>query len=360
MIVSRQNIKPSSPTPHHKRIHKLSLLDQIAEPIYVSLVSYYPNLDQDNTTNQNADDQSFISETVQTLKQSLSATLTSFYPLAGRILTKESLSIDCNDQGVRFVVVRFDYSLSDFLKKPDPQACRGHLPSQLVWLEPGPETHLAMVQVNLFGCGGIAIGSVFLHRAVDGVSIAVFMRAWATAAARGSGAEPVVAVFPDYVPQSLFPNNESLQKVEPNFLSATLKLMKLGKHVLKRYVFDASAISKLKSQLMLSSGRPPSRVEVVTAFIWKCFMIAAARKSSSTDDDDGDDDHSVSVVTHGINVRRKADPPFPEESFGNFVWSASASTSNSTNGRDLKHLLTQVRSAIDKVDADYLKRMQGT
>ncbi|KAL0351630.1 UNVERIFIED_CONTAM: (13S,14R)-1,13-dihydroxy-N-methylcanadine 13-O-acetyltransferase AT1 [Sesamum calycinum] len=141
-IISREHIKPSSPTPLEQRTHKLSLLDQIVPPIYVPLVLYYPNLE--NTPM----DPDFISHTTQILKQSLSSTLTRFYPLAGRI--KDKLSIDCNDEGLPFVVTKFNTRLSDFLKNPDAQACRGHIPSPLTWAEPGPGSNVALIQVNFF------------------------------------------------------------------------------------------------------------------------------------------------------------------------------------------------------------------
>ncbi|KAI3464704.1 hypothetical protein Pfo_021367 [Paulownia fortunei] len=343
-IISREYIKPSSRTPHDQRTHKLSLLDQIVPPIYVPLVLYFPNLEN---IPKNAE---FTPQTTQILKQSLSATLTRFYPFAGRV--KDSFSIDCNDEGVLFVVAKFDGNLSDFLKNPDPQACRGHIPSELTWTEPGPGAHVAMIQVNYFDCGGIAIGSLFLHKVADGVTVGTFMKSWA-ANARGSAETE----FPNYMAQSFFPQNEALQR-ESHLFSAMRQYFKFGKTVMRRYVFDASAISTLRAKLASPEEglkQRPTRVEIVSALLWKCFMVAseAANKSSSGNN------HSISLVTHGVNMRRKAEPPFPEHSFGNFVWLVPASTINTQTGRELKHLFSKIRSAITKVDVDFVKRMQG-
>ncbi|EYU33330.1 hypothetical protein ABFS82_03G017500 [Erythranthe guttata] len=341
-IISRENIKPSSPTPDDKKTHKYSLLDQIMPPVFVSLVLYYPNINNNN----NIDD--FICETTQILKQSLSTTLSLYKPLAGRI--KDSLSIDCNDQGVLLVVVKFKENLSDFLKKPDPKACRAHIPVTLTWDEPGPGSHVAMLQVNYFSCGGVAIGSLFFHKVVDGVSVGSFMKAWAAAASGG----PAAAIIPDYTAQTIFPQNESLQRENCLLSAAMRKYFRVGKTVLRRYVFDSSAISKLRAKMSRESleGRPPSRVEVVSALIWKCFIAASSSEKNST----------TSVAAHVVNMRRKADPAFLEHSFGNFLWLApavAAPVDDSGGDYSVEALFGKVRSAISMVDVDFVNKMQG-
>ncbi|KAK6131381.1 hypothetical protein DH2020_034866 [Rehmannia glutinosa] len=335
-MISKEHIKPSSPTPHDQKIHKLSLLDQIVPPIYVPLVLYYPNLENKP---KNAD---FISQTTQILKQSLSETLTRFYPLAGRI--KDSLSIDCNDEGILFVVAKFETNLSDFLKNPDPETCRAHIPSQLSWAEPGPGSDVAMIQLNYFNCGGIAIGSLFLHKVADGVAIGTFMKSWA-ANTRNSGE----TLGPDYSAQSFFPQNEKMQR-DSHLFSAMRKYFKFGKTVMRRYVFDKMSISKIRTMLGENLKNRPTRVEIVSAFLWKCFIIASQKS--------GKNSNHLSLVTHGVNMRRKAETPFPENSFGNFVWLVPASSSLD-NQPDLKTLFGKVRNAIGKVDVDFVKRMQG-
>lgn len=342
-IISRENMIPSSPTSPEKRIHKLSLFDQITAPVFAPMVLYYPNL-KNIPTNVNAD---FISQTTQHLKQSLSQTLTRFYPLAGRI--RDALSVDCNDQGVPFVVAKFDTNLSDFLENPDPLACRAHLPAQENMIEPGPGSNVAAIQVNYFPCGGIAIGSLFYHKIADGVTIGAFTKTWAATAAGGGDGLEETAAFPDYDAQSRFPQKESMQR-DSHLFSIMRNYFKMGKTVMRRYVFDASTIAKLRARVLSASpDRRPSRVEIVSALMWKCFMDASSNKSSS-------------IVSHGVNMRRKADPPFPDNSFGNFVWlmPAASSTNNGTDEEpELRHLLSKLRRAIGKVDEDFVKGMQG-
>lgn len=96
--------------------------------------------------------------------------------------------------------------------------------------------------------------------------------------------------------------------------------------------------------------RRPTRVETVSAFLSKCFTEASATASS---------DRSMSLVTHGVNMRRKSEPPLPEQSFGNYVWLAPASSSNGEVDRDLKVVFEKVREAIGRVDVELVKRMEG-
>ncbi|TXG65486.1 hypothetical protein EZV62_006761 [Acer yangbiense] len=84
------------------------------------------------------------------------------------------------------------------------------------------------------------------------------------------------------------------------------------KLITKRFVFNGDAISKLKAKVMASCGsaaiRHPSRVEVVTAFIWKARMRVAQAKHR----------HSrPSLLTLAYNFRGKTSLRIPENAFGN-------------------------------------------
>ncbi|KAK2990651.1 hypothetical protein RJ640_007785 [Escallonia rubra] len=115
-IVSREIIKPSSQTPPHLRVFKLSLFDQIATVSYVPIVFFYP-MNQGNYR---------ITEISCRLKSSLSKALTRFYPLAGRI--KDHVSIDCNDEGVPFLETRVNREMPQFLNQPNLEVMHQLLP----------------------------------------------------------------------------------------------------------------------------------------------------------------------------------------------------------------------------------------
>ncbi|KAI3783280.1 hypothetical protein L1987_42357 [Smallanthus sonchifolius] len=117
-IISKENIIPSSPTPQHLKSYNLSILDQLIPAPYAPIILYYPN-DQANLD---------IQESLKSLKDSLSKTLTRFYPLAGSI--KNDLLIDCDDVGAYFAVARVNTRLDEFLSHPDLDLINHFLPCE--------------------------------------------------------------------------------------------------------------------------------------------------------------------------------------------------------------------------------------
>ncbi|AES82272.1 transferase family protein [Medicago truncatula] len=101
-LVSRETIKPSSPTPHHLRIYPLSFLD-------------------------NSDQNSKISQ----LRKSLSQILSKYYIFAGRL--KDKITIECNDQGVTFIVTKIKNKLSDILQNPSEETLNSLFPDNFMY-----------------------------------------------------------------------------------------------------------------------------------------------------------------------------------------------------------------------------------
>ncbi|KAL0358361.1 UNVERIFIED_CONTAM: Stemmadenine O-acetyltransferase [Sesamum angustifolium] len=185
-IVSKETIKPSSSTPHHLRKLNLSLLDQIAPPTYVDLLFFYQSPDLDD------------SQLSKNLKNSLSHVLTAFYPLAGRIIPHDSC-VDCNDDGVEYVEFRVHACMSDVARfDPDPAELQKYVPVEPYGLlgshEKGEVIPLS-IQVNLFDCGGIAIGVCISHTLADIESLVMFMNAWATTCRHGTMLDSIRPCF---------------------------------------------------------------------------------------------------------------------------------------------------------------------
>ncbi|KAL0349455.1 UNVERIFIED_CONTAM: Stemmadenine O-acetyltransferase [Sesamum angustifolium] len=172
-VISRELIKPSSETPHHLRKLKLSYLDQSLPSFYVPLVFFYQADELRGLTTSNP------LQISQRLKISLSNTLTSFYPLAGRI--EDDFVVDCCDAGVEFIEARLNAQLRDIIQEPYVQDEKQYLP-----LDPTAEkvTTLVVVQTTFFDCGGVAVGLCFSHKIADFTSIMAFINAWA-ATSRG-------------------------------------------------------------------------------------------------------------------------------------------------------------------------------
>ncbi|KAL8459222.1 hypothetical protein ACS0TY_036628 [Phlomoides rotata] len=328
-LISSENVRPSSPTPQDLKTYTVSLLDQIIPHIHVPLLLFFPN-----TTNTN-DLHSFISETSQQLKTSLSVTLTRYYTFAGR-LNHDGRYVDCNDEGVPFVVAKFKgHKLCDLLRNPlknSPQ----YFISELV--NPDMFNVALKVQVNYFNCGGFVIGALFSHRLADGMTMATFMQSWASTA-RGSKE----AVCPSYIASSMFPPSPK-EEIPILYGMGEANIARIGKPMIKRYVFNASAISTLKCK---SGVERPTRVEVVSSLILKCLMVASLARN-----------FPISLVTHSVNLRARSKPPIPSQCFGNLV-GFSMLTRRNEHDKELGELVREVRGAISKIDDEFIDRMKG-
>ncbi|TKY63953.1 Salutaridinol 7-O-acetyltransferase [Spatholobus suberectus] len=193
-IISREDIRPSSPTPSHLRVFKLSLLDQLIPSPYAPIILFY------TSPNSYTTHLSDVPERLELLKKSLSETLTQFYPLGGKI--KEDLSIECNDEGANFVQAQVKCPLDKFLVQPQLTLLHKFLPIDLVSEGSNSGTYVTNIQVNIFECGGIAIGMCISHRILDGAALSTFLKGW-TERARGCNQ----LTQPNFVASSLFPTN---------------------------------------------------------------------------------------------------------------------------------------------------------
>ncbi|XP_048232344.1 stemmadenine O-acetyltransferase-like [Ricinus communis] len=344
-VISKELIKPSSPTPHLLRHYQLSFLDQIAVPVFMPLVLFYPK-ETNNITNQ---------ERCNHAKKSLSKALTQFYPLAGRV--KHNMYIDCNDEGAYFVEAEAKCTLSHILQHPDPNDLNKFLP-----LELDDVNDLASVfQVTLFQCGGLAISFGMSHKVGDSLSFFMFLNSWA-AIARGDST--TINTVPCFQSSLLFPPKD-LSGFQPRtgIVKDTI--------VAKRFVFDASTISALRAMYTDDGDnnkypRRPTRVEALSAFIWSRFM--ASVEANKVHDSD-----KIYTLLHAINLRPRMDPPLQELYFGNIsrIAVAIASMEDIDNicgpkdicggtKEDFKNhgTVKKMRDAIRNVNVEYVKKLQ--
>lgn len=329
-IISKEMIKPSSPTPIHLRNLKLSFLDQIAPPIYVPLIFFYHH---DELSNYNISHE----EISRLLKQSLSKILTIFYPLGGRI--QENSSVDCNDSGAEFIEARVHTRLSEVIQEANMEELKKFQP-----LEPfGQDENVVLkVKISFFDCGGIAIAICLSHKIADGTSLVAFINAWA-ATCRGE-----TNIFqPTFDFASCFP---------PTALSGSGFIQKVGmteeKIATKRFVFDKEMLAKIKEITTSSDDdgsqvKNPTRVEAVSSYIWRRFMdVSKAKRSMKT---------SFAAV-HAVNLRPRKSPPFSEYMFGNCWRPAIALSKLEDNNSDL---VAKLRSGIRSINDDFIKQVQN-
>ncbi|XP_038726126.1 stemmadenine O-acetyltransferase-like [Tripterygium wilfordii] len=329
-IISRECIKPSSPTPHHLRTHKISLVDQFGTPMFVSTINFY-------LPNQVAGS---VSKRSQVLKQSLSKTLTLYYPVAGKII--DTLSIDCNDEGVSYMVARVNCNLRDYLRKPDLSKLPKFVPGEIIASEMTLGAHVAMIQETVFACGGFSIGLVIPHHFFDGNSTIVFLKNWATIARQEAPQAP------DFSSSYMFPQNTSFPQDPISSTVGRLVFGQEGTFVLRRFVFEGLAVSNLKAKATRSGVPNPTRVEVVVALLLKCIMSALSAKSPP---------RKSALISTTVNLRRRVVPPFPETTVGNLVLlTPILANSEETDSRSFLHLMSE---SISPINGEFLKSLQG-
>ena len=329
-IISKETIKPSSPTPDHLRTHKLSLLDQIeiGESIYIPVILFYSVAPGDSGKISNI------------LKESLSKTLTHFYPFAGRV--KDSFSIDCNDEGVIYIEAQVAIDMSIVVKEPEIDLLLPLLPSDSLERLSDPTAQvLAVIQVNFFACGGMAICACVDHVVADGAAAATFIKSWAEIACganyiNGDVIYDCTSVFP---PQDL---SGFWELIANEYINEAPKPQ--GKVVTKKLLFDGSKITALRNEIGNGPGTyRPSRFEAVSALIWYAMLSTTTKN-----------DKTFSTVTVSMNLRNKTNPPLPQQCIGNVYQVVESPMKKTIN---LSSLAGKIHETIRKVDDDYVKKL---
>ncbi|XP_050366651.1 stemmadenine O-acetyltransferase-like [Argentina anserina] len=360
-VVSEVKIKPSFPTPSHLRTFKLSLLDQLIPAPYAPIILFY-----DPTTTITT------AKRLEILKVSLSEALTAFYPLAGK-LRDDELSVECNDEGAVFIEARVKhFSLHEFLRCPElfDSLLNQFLPGSITYTSSG--NFVTNIQANVFQCGGIAIGICISHKLLDGAALCTFLKSWTGISRRllsgSSEKEAPPWISPNlFAAASLFPTNGDMWLRDSSLhMWGSLFIQGKESSVTRRFVFDASAIATLKLNAQMARKKSPTRVEVVSAFLWQCCMAASKEKHNF---------QRPSLLTHIVNLRSKLLNAMDDSdsdlqySTGNLLWMAAARSYIGDSDDDdeqqeqqnsvLPGLVSELRNALSRIDADFAKEMQG-
>ncbi|OWM89726.1 stemmadenine O-acetyltransferase-like [Punica granatum] len=345
-IISKDTIEPSSQPPPHLRTYKLSLLDQISPPYYVPVVLFYPAPNPGLINGADAVDHNTV---FNSLQKSLSEALSVYYPLAGRIRGDDPNSVDLHGGGALFVKARVPGApLSGFLANPDLDLIGNLLP-----LDPynvgGSDSKsdlvVTAIQASIFECGGISLGVCISHRVADGATLSTFLDYWA-ASSIGSSRK---LVSPSLDAAILFPPRDEFRDHAQN------DVIRKEKVVTKRFVFESSSLASLReSAAKGSSIGKPTLVEAVTALICKSAM-KARKHAHGTEGQTS----SSTVITHIVNLRGRRIPPLPEHSLGNIWRFAIAAIREEASKVELCDLVGHLRQSIRKIDADYVRKLEG-
>ncbi|WCJ39028.1 HXXXD-type acyl-transferase family protein [Euphorbia peplus] len=332
-VVSVENIRPYSSHVYHLQPFNLCLLDQLTPTTYSPLILFY------NATNF---EPTFTKITAQ-LKWSLSKTLDLYYPLSGRV--KDNLIIEHFDAGVPYFESRVKGRLSDFIRDPRMDMFNKFLPYEPFCQQLDQTLGQLAVQVNVFDCGGIAFGMCFSHKINDGITGSSLIKTWA---ANSSGLYKNL-IQPDlFEASSMFPPRKSL----PSCYTSLMESLWFSKRSFRtrRFVFDANAVAALTARGRSELVKNTTRVEALSAFIWKCAMKACEKISGSP---------GPSVLSQAVNIRRLTKPRLSRYSIGNLVWSAIARYNPGETEMEMKELVGLVREGVGKVNSEYLKSLSG-
>ncbi|KAF9589881.1 hypothetical protein IFM89_029244 [Coptis chinensis] len=322
-VISKETIKPSSPTPHHLRTFKLSGIDQFAPPIPLPIIIFYSLNDYDKVENDMRTDR---------LKKSLSEMLTHFYHLGGRIVDNQV--INCNDEGVNFFEARVNGHLSDTLNNPISEELDLLLPKDITFINGWDRKGLLSVQVNNFDCGGMALGVCLSHKAGDTSSLGLFLNNWAALTREDNDG----ILRPELDLTSVFPPRDVTSYVHTSTGSPPQKVINKRLAALK---------AKSSNELYVEY---PTRVEAVSALIWRCAMKFVRMRTRSVE--------SVTVANHAVNLRWRMVPPLSNLFFGNLVSGAMA-TLRTESPPELHCLVSQMREAVSKVNGEFVRNLRG-
>nr|GMD55652.1 vinorine synthase-like [Ipomoea batatas] len=232
-VRSKEVVRPSSPTPQSLKNYKLSFMDQLALNVKLPFVFFYDSsgaYSHDRHTN-----------TIDELKESLSKTLSLMYPLAGRV-KEDKVTIECNDEGVEFIVADVDENMCYLLDNPEMEKIK-----QMI---------IPTGTVNRFSCGGIAIGFFVSHAIADGSAVATLFETWASInrgyAMNGNG-------FVSDQSSILFPPLTYTSAIERSVEMAAEAIRQEEKNmVVKRFVIPAHAIAQLREELICKENNKGS------------------------------------------------------------------------------------------------------
>jgi shikimate O-hydroxycinnamoyltransferase len=194
----------------------------------------------------------------------------------------------------------------DFLEHPKIESLNQFLPCYPFRKEPNPiEAAQLAIQVNIFDCGGIAIGVCMSHKITDGITMSAFLKSWA-ATAGGPCNKLVHPYFSMASSISHFPPQDTLP---PNYVSLMESLwFKEGKYKTRIFVFDAKAIATLRGKSKSERVDNPTRIESLSNFICKHATTASRVISCSP---------RPYILAQAVNIRRKTKPHLLEYSIGN-------------------------------------------
>ncbi|TMW86276.1 hypothetical protein EJD97_021635 [Solanum chilense] len=329
-ILYQKLIKPFLPTPSHLQHYKLSFFDQIAEQEHVPIVLFYAN---NNLINNFTID--------ERIEQSLSKVLTHVYPAAGRY-DKDERSILCLDQGISYTKAKVNCKLNHFLEKAKNDLSLASLfwPNENKYINKCNlmVSPIVTAQVTQFQCGGLAVSLSSSHPAMDGFSNIKFLFEWAKVCKMDTPVENIN--FLRFNLGDVFPTRDISGLFKSTYDPVTEEDI-----VTKRFVIREATISRLRKSCINEARGvgltfQPSRVEIITALLWRAFIRTSAIINGYV---------RPSLMDLPLNLRSKTSLPQVQNSMGNFRLDVPIKFVPRETKMKLLDFVMLIRNAVNKV-----------
>ncbi|MCD9637856.1 hypothetical protein HAX54_021395 [Datura stramonium] len=325
-IISKKIIKPFTPTPSTQRWHKLSHLDQGLTHMLIPFVFFYPK----NQVNAIPNGAKQISDL---LANSLSKTLTCYYPWAGSL--KDNATIECDDNGAEFLEVQINSPMDNVVNHPDSNVKDLTFPQGVPWGNDVDRT-LTIAQLSYFECGGIAISACLSHKIGDARRAYCFLRDWAALTRSTKTIRP----SPYFVEDSILPS-----PIGAGPLISPIYRSNVDECVQKRFIFSSAKLSALKSSIDMQNV---TSNEAVNALLYKCAASSAAIVNSGS--------LNQSQLFQFADMRDMTSPQLPPNSIGNILSALSSPIYHNKEELKLSNLVVDIRKSKDNLSTSGEKR----
>ncbi|KAL9226888.1 hypothetical protein vseg_002649 [Gypsophila vaccaria] len=352
-VNKRVLVKPCEST--WNGILPLSEFDQVGIITHSSHVHFFKRPVDENWVNNSEENNIF-----KTLNESLGRALVPFYPLAGRLrsLSGGRFELECNAMGAELIGAECEMNMTDFgdFYSSTDKFIKDLLP-KMDYYTRGESIHdlpVLVVQVTRFQCGGLCFGMSVSHLVVDGRSAFHFTMEWARLA-RGEQAimvqpchDRTLLLANEAVPHGTTLNGEPIRNYFNDFFLGRVEKFEWAEKISPTFVLlTKDKIESLKDVATRNKdvrGRPYSRFEIITAYMWICVSKARQLKNEE-----------ITNLSICVDVRGRLVPQLPSSYFGNaIVYVRARSTVEELLARPLAYACSKVREAIKSVTSEYV------
>ncbi|OAY52675.1 shikimate O-hydroxycinnamoyltransferase [Manihot esculenta] len=282
------------------------------------------------------------------VKEGLSKALVQFYPMAGRLRRDEDgrIEIDCNAEGVLFVVAETSSVIDDFGDFAPTLELKKLIPS--VDYSGGISTYpLLVLQLTFFKCGGVSLGVGMQHHVADGFSGLHFVNAWSDMA-RG-----LDITIPPFIDRTLLRARDPPQPAFHHIEYQPPPALKVSAENLKPDSTTVSIFKLTRDQLNILKAKAKEDGNTITYSSYEMLAGHVWRSACRARGLEGDQESKLYIATDG---RSRLRPPLPPGYFGNVIFTATPiAAAGDMQSKPTWYAAGKVHDALVRMDNDYLR-----